>query len=116
MPPVPVGFEEEEAEMGSVDETPVGREIDPVPGADVTEDVPLPYGAEVDEDRPPVPVPVPGRYEVKFHVPDEDGMQGASTETVTVVGGSLTTSVSVTVVMYWYCLCLMFFGWRFLPS
>lgn len=96
MPPVPVGFEVE-AEMGSVDETPVDRGTDPVPGADVAE-VPLPYGAEVDEDRPPVPVP--GRYEVRPHVLDDDGAQGASTETVTVVGGSFTTSVSVTVVTY----------------
>lgn len=48
MPPVPVGFDEE-AETGSVDETPVGRETDPVPGAEETEEVPLPYGAEVAE-------------------------------------------------------------------
>lgn len=104
--------------MGSVDEIPVGRGTDPVPGAEVTEEVPFPYGAEVDEDRPPVPVPVPvpGRYEDKLHVPDDDGAQGISTETVTVVGGSVTTSVSVTVEMYWYCLCLMFLGWGFLPS
>lgn len=51
MPPVPVGFDEE-AETGSVDETPVGRGTDPVPvpvpGADVA-DVPLPYGAEFEE-------------------------------------------------------------------
>lgn len=116
MPPVPVGFEEG-AETGSVDETPVDRGTDPVPGADVAEEVPLPYGAEVDEDKPPVPVPVPGRYEEKPHVLlDDDGAQGASTETVTVVGRSLTTSVSVTVVMYWYCLCLIFLGWGLLPS
>lgn len=115
MPPVPVGFEVE-AEMGSVVEGPVDRGIDPVPGADVAEEVPLPYGAEVDEDRPPVPVPVPGRYEDGLHMLDDDGAQGASIETVTVVGGSLTTCVSVTVVTYWYCLCLMFLGWGFLPS
>lgn len=96
--------------MGSVDETPVGRGTDPVPGADVAEEVPFPYGAEVDEERPPVPVPVPGKYEDRSHVLDDDGAQEASTETVTVVGGSLTTSVSVTVVTYWYCLCLMFLG------
>lgn len=101
MPPVPVGVDEE-AETGSVDETPVDRVTDPVPvpGADEAEEVPLPYGAEVDEDRPPVPVPVPGRYEDRLHVLDDDGAQGASTETVTVVAGSVTTSVSVTVVIY----------------
>lgn len=77
MPPVPVGFDEE-AETGSVDETPVGRETDPVPvpvpGADEA-DVPFPYGAELEEygGRPPVPVPVPGRDE------DDDGPQGTST-------------------------------------
>jgi hypothetical protein len=110
VPPVPVGFDEE-AEMGSVDETPVGRGIDPVPGAEKTEEVPLPYGAELEGygGRPPVPVPVPGKYE-------DDGTQGMLTETVTVVGGSLTTTVSVTVVMYWYCLFLMFLGWMFLCS
>lgn len=54
-------------------------------------------------------MPVPGKYE-------DDGAQGMPTETVTVVGGSLTTTVSVTVVMYWYCLCLMFLGWMFLSS
>lgn len=49
MPPVPLG-PDEEAEIASVDETPVDRVTDPVPGRDVAEEVPLPYGAEVDDE------------------------------------------------------------------
>lgn len=48
MPPVPVGFDDE-AETASVDETAVDREIEPVPGTDAAEEVPLPYGAEAEE-------------------------------------------------------------------